>query len=301
MAAALALVRKGADMSRKNMLGRSALDLCTDAQVQQLVSLGHVNVADTYPLLPPPQAKSPNCCYVTLLVERSAMQSTDHLQRPFLTFTLYRVGASEKEKPCAMETPQTVVEPAVKRPDYLWWGSTLHIQAPLENMGTEEGSTAALLCVELRDAGAAGAKPGSEEGIAWATLDVSKSTITTRDVQLEMYSYPVDLRRRKMNAAGVFLSVGVMLSRADDGHDDDDGQYPEYRAPAAAASPAPAAAALATLPPAAPTNIGSRLTALTESFKAVSRRALAIGEGSGYSRTHHRIPLAFRPGRHLGS
>ncbi len=67
------------------------------------------------------------------------------------------------------------------------WGRGLPQQAPLENMGTEEGGTSALLCVELREAGIAGAKPGAEEGLAWATLDVSKSAITTRDnVQLEM-------------------------------------------------------------------------------------------------------------------
>ena len=44
------------------------------------------------------------------------------------------------------EEPQDIVEPAVTRSNYLWWGSTYHMQTPLENL-----STGAVILIELKD------------------------------------------------------------------------------------------------------------------------------------------------------
>jgi hypothetical protein len=60
-----------------------------------------------------------------MLIERTSMASTATLTRPFLTLTLYRVTRSNEH---VMEEPQDVVEPCVVRPDYLWWGSAVHLQ-----------------------------------------------------------------------------------------------------------------------------------------------------------------------------
>ena len=59
------------------------------------------------------------------------MAKADELKRPYLVFTLYKLvekHLTEKERTDVMETPQTIVDPVVARPDYLWWGSTVHIQ-----------------------------------------------------------------------------------------------------------------------------------------------------------------------------
>jgi len=220
LAAALALVRKGTDMSIKNNEGQSALDLCTPDMVQKLAS-GQFNTGDFQPLLAPPD-KIANCSYVSLLVEKSSMQSTEKLARPFVRLTVYKVS---EHKHHVAETPQTLVEPCVTRPDYLWWGNTFHMQSPLENL-----SSGAVVLLELRDAGLAreasprGAASGSSGGgggadgepIAWAMLDVSKQTIDTKDcLQLEMYEYPVALKKKRLTPADLFISVDVMLSRVE--------------------------------------------------------------------------------------
>ena len=94
LSAALALVRKGADMSRKAYpprrqegggastaaaaaaeasaaeVGLSPLDLCDEEQVAQLVAMtGSIGKVDYFPLLHEPAIKVPNCCYVSMLVE----------------------------------------------------------------------------------------------------------------------------------------------------------------------------------------------------------------------------------------
>ena len=309
LAAALALVRKGADMSVKcdaSAGGTSPLDLCTEEQVQQMVILsGNIGKVDYFPLLREPLPKVPNCCYVSMLVEKSTMQ-TDGLQRPFLTASFYKlsssgsggggsarrvsIGASSGGSGGGsssgsggggggtqlVEAVQSVTEPCVTRPDYLWWGSTIHLQSPLENFASasdrpsspaEESSSngssgggggegvgslpsGLVVLLELKDmggtssssnpstspskgsgsgsGGSSGSGSGSSSGggvgsggagacVAWTVLEVGKKVVDTKDnVQLEMYAYPVDLRKRKVDPVAMFLSVDVVLTRAED-------------------------------------------------------------------------------------
>ena len=67
--------------------------------------------------------------------------------------------------------------------------------------------------------------------MAWTLLDVGKRTVDTKDnVQLEMYEYPVDLRKRKLEPVAMFLSVDVILTRAEadvfEASDDEGGDDP---------------------------------------------------------------------------
>jgi hypothetical protein len=94
LSAAIALVRKGADLSIKSKLGKSPLDLCNEEQVRQLM-LGQFNMTDYYPLMEAPATKTANCCYVSMLVEKTSMQSTEALVRPFLTISLYRLDGNK--------------------------------------------------------------------------------------------------------------------------------------------------------------------------------------------------------------
>jgi myosin-5 len=311
LAAAIALVRKGADLSLKSILNKSPLDLCNETQVQQLM-LGQFNMTDYFPLMPAPPLKTPNCCYVSMLVEKTSMHSTETLVRPFLTVSLYRLDGSGSGG-VVMETPQTVPEPCVTRPDFLWWGSTVHLQAPLENFITtapapsgpdsdESNASTAVVLLELRDSGTA-TSPGSGavkssgkvgsaneagEPIAWSLLDVSKNTVDTADnVQLEMYEYPVDLRKRKLNPTAVFLSVDVIITRAESNNvdtlkDDDAADAKKVTSPrlgakaikkpvVAASTPAATAASPTAASPSAggaKADMAKKLIALSTRFKS---------------------------------
>jgi hypothetical protein len=78
--------------------------------------------------------------------------------------------------------------------------------------------------------------------VAWALLDVSKQSVNTRDnVQLEMFEYPVNLRKgttpaaapnssstspggsHSLHPANVFLSVELTLTRLEDTHEEKGG------------------------------------------------------------------------------
>ena len=258
-------------------VGLSPLDLCDEEQVAQLVAMtGSIGKVDYFPLLHEPAIKVPNCCYVSMLVEKSSMQSTAGLQRPFLTASLYKLEPRGVDNAIAIhhrvEAVQSITEPCVTRPDYLWWGSTIHLQSPLENLAThvaEEAGTdesgasmggAVVVLLELKDMGALGAgtqasarsppppppqsssnqssakrsaagSGGPGQCLAWTLLDVGKRTVDTKDnVQLEMYEYPVDLRKRKLEPVAMFLSVDVILTRAEadvfEASDDEGGDDP---------------------------------------------------------------------------
>jgi len=124
--------------------------------------------------------------------------------------------------------------------------------APGSGAAAAAGSSA-LVLVELRDSGSkaggsAGASShgkgsGEQHNVAWALLDVSKQSVNTRDnVQLEMFEYPVNLRKgttpaaapnsssssspggdHSLHPANVFLSVELTLTRLEDTHEEKDG------------------------------------------------------------------------------
>merc|ERR1719399_544526 len=52
--------------------------------------------------------------------------------------------------------------------------------------------------------------------IAWAMLDVSKQTINTSTQHLELFEYPVDLKKEKeMSPANMFLGGDLMLTQVE--------------------------------------------------------------------------------------
>ena len=220
MICAAAMVKKGANLSIKNEEQQTALDLTHSEEEVQALMVGQYNQSQRFELLPAPD-KLTNCTYVSMFFDKLNMQSTDSLISPFLTLKVYLV---KDKKFTSAEEPQDIVEPAVTRGDYLWWGSTYHMQTPLENL-----TTGAVILVELKDvddgkgermsmvgggggggAGTArasfnmakggGASKKNKDGtvnIAWAILDVSKQTINTSVQHLELFEYPVDLKKEK--------------------------------------------------------------------------------------------------------
>ena len=246
------LVSKGADITIKSKSGTSALERYKSfgLEFQDIVAqVGAGTEPTSFPLLEVPTPFVPNCCYTTMMIEKHSMQSTELLKRPFLTITLYKllaggIGLSSD----VVELPQAIAQPSVRRVDYLWWGHCVHLQSPLENLGNtgtgkfNQSSTAAsgeasvpssntVVLLELKDAevsGAASSPPpppskgqavgssGPGKCIAWTLLDISRTKIdSTNNMQLEMYNYPVDLRKQKLDSADMFLSVDVILERAE--------------------------------------------------------------------------------------
>ena len=298
---------KGGNMSlptHASAGGQTALDLCDSAQLEQVMMRGSVKMGDHHRLLAPPAPKVANCCYASLLLESSKMASTERFKQPFVTTTLFKLGGVGGEDHKS-EEPQTVAEPCVTRPDYFWWGATVHVQTPLENLGgldaSKDGKGGVALLVELRDGSQSHMGPGFNEADrlgGWALLDVSKSSIDTKDVQLELFAFPVDLKRRALRGADVFVSARIVLTRMDEDEDgDSEDEAEDLRAShlvdslsaarAKAAPPAPPAEAPRSKRVSIPgtPSLGEKLTALTarltageltqETFDAAKKDVLA--------------------------
>lgn len=240
-------------MSIKDNEGISALDLLQKLGLnfKQLADeIAQHEDANPFPLLEAPTPFAADCCYTSLMICKNSMQSTELLKRPFLTVTLYKCTSGKSGLSSdVVEVPQAVSVPSITRMDYLWWGCVIHLQIPLQNLvNTGSGkvkqdkngsasaaeSTNTLVLFELKDAMDAGTSlpqpppkgkasvgsGGPGKCIAWTVLDITKATIDTRDnQQLQMHEYPIDLRRKALVSADMFLSVDVMMERLEQGDD----------------------------------------------------------------------------------
>ena len=260
-----ALLKKGAELTLKNKESKSALDMCSAEQVSELFTRNeHATVH--WPLKPPP-AKMHNCCYVSFLLRETRLASTESIPKPYLTATLYKLNMDTKNgaggsavtvvaadvksggaQHDVVEDPQTATEPCLARSNYMWWGSSVHFETPLENIGVASfdklsninssssgggssassgtSSSSTVVLFELRDASkalpnksvapAASNSSSSSNGVdsadglvAWCVLDVGKTVVNSKDgLQLEMYKYPVDLAQRRNK----MIQAEVLLS-----------------------------------------------------------------------------------------
>jgi len=145
-----ALLKKGAELTLKNTDSKSALDMCTTEQVAELFTRNE-HATEHWPLKPPPPMKTHNCCYVSFLLRESRIAGPESVPKPYLTATLYKLNMDTKDGRSAVavvaaddkhgsslhdvvEDPQSAIEPCLARNNYMWWGSSVHFETPLENI-----------------------------------------------------------------------------------------------------------------------------------------------------------------------
>jgi len=196
------LAKKGANLSLRNSMNTSVLELMKDSkELVALTKAGVPEAADHFPLLLPPEKLS-GCSYLSFMVEKLAMTGMDQLKSPSLSMSVWST------KRHMVEAKQDVIYPAVIRNNFIWWGWTWHMQTPVENMAP--GSVAV---VELRDR-RLNTKNGQLENmvLAWAVLHLDDNVVDSGNVNLEMYRAPVDLKLQRMEPADFFIGGEVCVS-----------------------------------------------------------------------------------------
>ena len=197
------LAKKGANLSLRNSMNTSVLELMKDSkELVALTKAGVPEAADHFPLLLPPE-KLPGCSYMSFMVEKLAMTGMDQLKSPSLSISVWST------KRHMVEARQDVIYPAVMRNNFIWWGWTWHMQTPVENMAP--GSIAV---VELRDRRLS-TKTGQLENmvLAWAVIHLDDNVVDSNNVNLEMYRAPVDLKLQRMEPADFFVGGEICVSR----------------------------------------------------------------------------------------
>ena len=192
---AAALARKGADATR----GFESVD--RESTISRLLTK-NVSVASLAPLLGVTKDRAPNCTYLSVFLERIQLAPSnagDWATEPLLEFSVLD-GRRE-----AVEPPQAVVCPCLKRDTFEWWGATIHVQHPIENLPDN-----AKALFHLFDRAVDNKGKSTKVSIAWCTLEISIANLQTGPKGLEMFKAPVDVFFAKpVSPAGAFLSVDV--------------------------------------------------------------------------------------------
>lgn len=80
-----------------------------------------------------------------------------------------------------VEAPQDAIAPVVRRPNYLWWATTFHMQNPVENL---ESGTVLIFCVKDQSKGFSATRMvtgGSNvRELGWGMLRISKNTMNSQ-------------------------------------------------------------------------------------------------------------------------
>lgn len=82
-----------------------------------------------------------------------------------------------------MEAPQDASAPVVRRPSYLWWSASYHMQNPVENLepGTRLVFTVKDQSTEVVPTGRRGvAGSGDVRELGWGMIHVNKSTMSSQ-------------------------------------------------------------------------------------------------------------------------
>ncbi|KAG5193023.1 P-loop containing nucleoside triphosphate hydrolase protein [Tribonema minus] len=197
-AAAAVLAWKGGDLSLARPAdGKSVVDIVKGERELALLMQKHFHPTERAPLLAPPE-KLFGFTYLSLLLERTTMASTDALVSPFLSVSVYN-GKGQLS-----EAQQDVVFPCLTRPGYLWWAQTWHMQNPLETLGA--GS---VIVVELRDQGEA----KRARTVSWGVYALDLDDLNTRAETLNMYAAPVDLSLKRLELAEVIIQGEAFLTK----------------------------------------------------------------------------------------
>ncbi|KAK7249948.1 hypothetical protein SO694_00005561 [Aureococcus anophagefferens] len=187
---AAALSRRGADATRGfDSLGR-------DSQIDALLTKNRA-VAGLAPVLPPPCPRVPGLRYATILLEKVAFAPSASIvpAEPLIEFAVVDAGGA------VIEAVQALPAPCLVRDTFAWWGASLYVQHPVENL--PDGARALFTLADR-----AAADPAAV--VAWATLDVGLGHLATGNKGLEMFAAPVDPAfARPVAPHGAFLSLDV--------------------------------------------------------------------------------------------
>ncbi|CAB1121207.1 unnamed protein product [Ectocarpus sp. CCAP 1310/34] len=207
---AAALVRRGGDLTVVDRHGRSPLELVNRDQDVEDIAVGHFKAAERSPMLAPP-VKLSSLTYLSFHLERLVMHSTADLQSPFITVSVHDSRGRR------VEAAQDASAPVVRRPSYLWWSASYHMQNPVENLepGTRLVFTVKDQSTEVVPTGRRGvAGSGDVRELGWGMIHVNKSTMSSQEVSMEMYQAPVDLSQKALVPIDMFLSGYVTLTTA---------------------------------------------------------------------------------------
>jgi len=205
---AAVLVRKGVDISKKAKDGKSALDLLENAADMELVcSMGRVGLSELPKLLPKP-IKVSGCTYLSFSFEKLSAKDLGLDEDPYLKISVYaRAQTANREDAMIAETPQAISLPIVNCDEYLYWGSTWHMQAALEDI--HHGFAVAELCHKK-----------TNETVAWGhmSLDLNDVNVNTGERRFEMFEGGVvDLSLTKEHdtfvSGDIFMSGELTLSK----------------------------------------------------------------------------------------
>jgi len=187
---AAALSRRGADATRGfDSLGR-------DSQIDALLTKNRA-VAGLAPVLPPPCPRVPGLRYATILLEKVAFAPSASIvpAEPLIEFAVVDAGGA------VIEAVQALPAPCLVRDTFAWWGASLYVQHPVENL--PDGARALFTLADR-----AAADPAAV--VAWATLDVGLGHLATGNKGLEMFAAPADPAfARPVAPHGAFLSLDV--------------------------------------------------------------------------------------------
>ncbi|CAM9803568.1 unnamed protein product, partial [Hapterophycus canaliculatus] len=173
---AAALVRRGGDLTLNDRHGRSPIELVKREQDVEDISVGHFKAAERSPMLAAP-VKLSSLTYLSFHLERLVMQSTADLQSPFITISVHDSRGRR------VEAAQDASAPVVRRPNYLWWSASYHMQNPVENLepGTRLVFTVKDQSTEVVPSGRrAVAGGGGVRELGWGMIHVNKSTMNSQ-------------------------------------------------------------------------------------------------------------------------
>ena len=182
---------------------RSALDMVEGADIiNQICNVQRVNLSDVERLLGEPD-KIFGVTYLSFAFQKMSLPADHGLERPTMRIRVYAANGGQiskkkgAEEDNLAEKPQCISLPMVLNDDYVFWGSTWHLQTALEDL------VGAFAIFELVK------KTG--ECVAWCHVGLNKDSeaCNTMSKSLEFSAAPVDLSLKKMEKSEYFLN-GVM-------------------------------------------------------------------------------------------
>jgi myosin-5 len=186
------MVRCGGDPQIVDDEGISPLDLAGPEEEVEKLTIKHFHPTERSPMLPTPE-KLFGFTYLAFLLEKFTVKDAESLTSPFVTVSVYN------SKGKLTEAPQDIIHPAMRRPDYLWFGLCWQMQTPLETL--DERS---VVVFELRDQGEA----KKAKTLAWGIFHLDLDRVNTESETITMYQPPVDPKLRNMTAAPDFMLQG---------------------------------------------------------------------------------------------
>ena len=101
-----------------------------DAMIARVQKARHPDWEDgAAPELSDQPAKMLKCTYVSLRINKTALEGAADIEAPYIAITLLDAARN------VVERPQYIRNPPMVRSSYIWWARTWHMQVPLARVG----------------------------------------------------------------------------------------------------------------------------------------------------------------------